>query len=114
MNRNIVGTVAVLLSGISAAAMAPLARGQQAAEHPTHTRDEEPPGRDLFVPYVPMRGEAPAQAMRNVQQLRILAEMNKLTVELVKRRSNRYITRADTAQLIKRLKELAKELHERD
>ena len=88
-------------------------RAQEAAAKPNNViRDQEPPGRDLYVPYVPAPGLPREKELENVEQVRILAEMNKLTVELVKRRSNRYAVRADTPQLVKRLKELAKKLHD--
>jgi hypothetical protein len=86
-----------------------------AVQEKTEPRPQpEPPGRDLFIPYIPSRtvsGEVRAREFDNVSQVRILAEINKLTVELVKRRSDPNIARADTARLVKRLKELAKQLH---
>jgi uncharacterized coiled-coil protein SlyX len=52
------------------------------------------------------------QEIRAAQQLKVLAEINRLTVELVKRRSNPTVVRADTPQLVKRLKHLAKQLND--
>ena len=72
----------------------------------------EPPGRDLFVPYVGTPGLAHEKELQNVEQVKILAEINKLTVELVKRRSDRASLQADTPQLVKRLKDLAKKLRD--
>ena len=74
-----------------------------------------PPTRDLFIPYAPKPAateEARLQQVENVEQIKILAEMNSLTVELVKRRSDPTLAKSDTPELIKRLKELAKKLRE--
>ena len=75
---------------------------------------QEPPGRDLFIPLFPERSGGDDQRLRqidNVTQIKILAEINKLTVELVKRRSNHMLSAVDTPQLVRRLKKLATELH---
>lgn len=101
-----VGTFSSLFSGTAVS-------GQDCATPQTQPlRNQEPPGRDLFIPYVATPGATVEQEVRNVHQLRVLAEINKLTIELVKRRSNRYVAQADTPQLIKRLKQLAKELQD--
>src|SRR5436190_874588 len=79
--------------------------GQDPVERTRRTdQNGEPSGRDLFIPYVRVPGTAAVHEIRNVEQIRILAEMNMLTVELVKRRSNPYLTQVDTARLVKRLK----------
>ena len=115
MDRNLQATIVFLLSGLSTFALGQPLEGQDPEQRSKHAnRYEEPPGRDLFIPFVRTPNMPAEQEVRNIQQLRILAEMNKLTVELVKRRSNPYLTQADTAQLVKRLKRLAKELHELD
>ena len=108
MNRSL--TFACLLSGIIA--LPGSSAGQDCAERPNRAMPKEPPGRDLFVPYVPIAGAAASNELRNREQLRLLAEMNQLTVELVKRRSNPYTVQADLPRLVKRLKQLAKELQE--
>lgn len=106
-------TFCTLLAGLSGLALSVSGYPQESQSRPTQPfRTVEPPGHDLFIPLVPDPTATTADQMRNLQQIRILAEMNKLTVELVKRRSNRYVTGADTPQLVKRLKRLAKELHE--
>ncbi len=68
----------------------------------------------LFIPYQPLTDTAAlniAKEQDNLAQIKLLAEMNKLTVELVKRRSDRNLLSADTPRLIKRLKDLSKQLH---
>lgn len=75
-------------------------------------RQPEPPGRNMYVPYVSTPGLAHERELQNVEQVKILAEINKLTVELVKRRSDRNALQADTPQLTKRLKDLAKKLRD--
>lgn len=105
---------AFFLSGLSALAVAVPARGQCPNQPTTPPRAVDPPGRDLFIPYVRTPGATAQAELRTLQQLRILAEMNKLTVELVKRRSDRDKVQADTAQLVQRLKKLAKQLQEQE
>jgi hypothetical protein len=74
-----------------------------------------PPSRDLFIPYAAkpaLTEQARLQQVETLEQLRILAEINSLTVELVKRRSDPALARADTPVLVKRLQELAHKLRE--
>lgn len=102
-----------LLAGITGLALSVSSPGQDCQPRPAQPfRNPELPGRDLFIPYVQRPGLGSPDELRNVQQIKILAEMNELTVELVKRRSNRAFVNADTPKLIKKLKQLAKELQE--
>ena len=88
------------------------AAAQDCDDRSNRALPKEPPGRDLFVPYTAMPAGAHSEELRNREQLRVLAEINQLTVELVKRRSNPYAVQADLPRLVKRLKQLAKELQE--
>ena len=103
--------IACLLFGVTLALPQP-AVTQESGDRPNRALLKEPPGRDLFIPYLPNVGAPAAEEVRNREQLRILAEMNKLTIELVKRRSNAYATQADIPQLVKRMKQLARQLQE--
>jgi hypothetical protein len=93
-----------------------LAFPQNEKEQPrTRQAQLDPPGQDVFIPFVPVQSateKARAEQFDNVEQIKILAEINKLTVELVKRRSDRYQRSADSARLVSRLKELTKQLHQ--
>jgi hypothetical protein len=52
-----------------------------------------------------------AQQIGNVEQLKLLVEINRLTVELVRRRSDPNMLSADTPKLVERLKKLSKRLN---
>lgn len=112
MNRRFNAAVGFVLSGVSTIVLGRSAAQQASAKPDCCLHEQEPPGRDLYIPYMPAPGLTKEKELQNLEQLRILAAMNKLTVELVKRRSNRYAVQADTPQLIKRLKNLAKKLHD--
>lgn len=78
------------------------------------TKFPEPPGRDLFIPFRPVATpteQARLEQIDNVAQIKLLAEMNKLTVELVRRRSDPARSYADTPKLVHRLQALSKQLH---
>lgn len=115
MKTKMPAAIASLLSGMLTVTT-PVATGaQDCPPRPDRLRSRaEPPGRDLFVPFVPTPGSPVAEQLRAVEQLKKLAEMNRLTVELVKRRSDPNLHRTDTPQLIKRLQRLAKELSDGD
>ena len=49
--------------------------------------------------------------LANAEQIRLLIEMNHLTVELAKRRTDPYTWQADTPKLVDRLKKLSKRLN---
>jgi hypothetical protein len=111
VNRQFNTVLAFIVSTVPA--LTPrVAAGQETQKQNPRTTDREPPGRDLFVPYVSSPGLPQEKELENVEQVKILAEINRLTVELVKRRSNRYLNQSDTPQLVKKLKELARKLHE--
>jgi len=114
MNRRIKAWFArsFLLAGVSSALPA-LAVAQSGCPQPVNpARGVEPPGRDLFIPYVTTPGLAHEKELQNVEQVKILAEINKLTVELIKRRSNPNVLQADMPQLVKKLKDLSKKLRD--
>jgi hypothetical protein len=47
-----------------------------------------------------------------IEQIKIIGEINHLSVELFKRQSDPTISKADTPALVKRLKQLASKLHD--
>jgi hypothetical protein len=110
MNRQLNTMMACVVS--LASSIVPRAASAQDAKETPRSQDREPPGRDWFVPYLPAPGLPKEKEFENVEQVKILAEMNRLTVELVMRRSDSRVAHADTPLLVKRLKELAKKLHD--
>jgi hypothetical protein len=101
-----------LLAGVSTVVPSLAAAQSGCAQSNDAVRGEQPPGKDLYVPYVVTPSLTHEKELQNVEQVKMLAEINRLTVELVKRRSNRNALQADTPQLVKRLKDLAKKLRD--
>jgi hypothetical protein len=100
------------MAGFSSLLPAIAAAQSGCPQPPRVPRAVDPPGKDMFIPYVATPGLAHEKELQNVEQVKILAEINKLTVELVKRRSDRNALPADTPQLVKKLKDLAKKLRD--